>query len=462
MQRILLFTILLLSNASIWSQTPGNALSFDGTNDYVSAAALPTVFTDITNNDFTIEFWIKANGSGTQRVMHAQETGTDFTSILLNASNEVYFYVYEGSNTYSLTSDAGLTSNWTHVACVWESGTQILSMYVDGVLQVGGAGGSSSNATNNAFALGAKTDGSQVLIGDLDEFRIWDVAKSACEIQGSMNSEFDTLQGSMVVYYQFNEGVAGATNTGVINLPDMSTNYDGTLVNFALTGGSSNWIASGANITALNQSAGGVATALSDSICAGSSYNFGGQTLTATGVYYDTLLAQNGCDSVVTLDLVVTAVDITVNVAGYTLGSAQAGGAYQWLDCDNSFAPLAGETNANFNAVNNGNYAVEVTYNGCVDTSACNIIAGIGYEENNLTDLIKVYPNPTTGVIHLAKDQNIEDLIIIVRSIDGKIVYQTSSGSSSLFSFEIEGAAGVYFVEIFSDGRSAVYKICKE
>ncbi len=38
-------------------------------------------------------------------------------------------------------------------------------------------------------------------------------------------------------------------------------------------------------------------------ICNGASYNFGGQTLTNAGVYYDTLMASTGCDSAITLQL---------------------------------------------------------------------------------------------------------------------------------------------------------------
>ncbi len=46
-------------------------------------------------------------------------------------------------------------------------------------------------------------------------------------------------------------------------------------------------------------------TYLSDSICAGESYDFNGQTLTATGTAVDTLVSSIGCDSIVTMDLTV-------------------------------------------------------------------------------------------------------------------------------------------------------------
>ena len=51
---------------------------------------------------------------------------------------------------------------------------------------------------------------------------------------------------------------------------------------------------------------------------------------------------------------------------------------YQWLDCDNNYAALSGENSHVLNALNNGNYSVEITYsNGCVDTSSCYLVGNI-------------------------------------------------------------------------------------
>ena len=47
-----------------------------------------------------------------------------------------------------------------------------------------------------------------------------------------------------------------------------------------------------------------------DSIYIGSSYNFHGKLLTKDGIYYDTLVGANGCDSIVELTLTVTGVGI--------------------------------------------------------------------------------------------------------------------------------------------------------
>lgn len=45
--------------------------------------------------------------------------------------------------------------------------------------------------------------------------------------------------------------------------------------------------------------------------------------------------------------------------------------SYQWLDCNNGFAPVIDDTNRFFTASVSGNYALEVTNYTCVDTSEC-------------------------------------------------------------------------------------------
>ena len=64
-----------------------------------------------------------------------------------------------------------------------------------------------------------------------------------------------------------------------------------------------------------------------------------------------------------------------VNQFGNQLSAEQNGATYQWLDCDNNYAVINGETNQSFTALSSGNYAVEITTTNCfginVDSSTC-------------------------------------------------------------------------------------------
>src|SRR5690606_31345386 len=76
-----------------------------------------------------------------------------------------------------------------------------------------------------------------------------------------------------------------------------------------------------------------------------------------------------GCDSLVTLNLTINTVNTTITNSSPTLTANQAGANYRWLDCDNNYAVISGEVNQSYTATGNGNFAVEITLNSCVDTS---------------------------------------------------------------------------------------------
>ncbi len=98
----------------------------------------------------------------------------------------------------------------------------------------------------------------------VDEVRVWNVSRTAAEIQHYMNCELSnpTSQTGLVASYQFNQGVDGANNTALTTLTDSSaTAYTATLNNFTLNGTTSNWL-SGSSVVTGNLSL--VATLSSD------------------------------------------------------------------------------------------------------------------------------------------------------------------------------------------------------
>jgi hypothetical protein len=61
-----------------------------------------------------------------------------------------------------------------------------------------------------------------------------------------MNCELGAGQTGLLAYYKFNQGIDNANNSTVTTLTDSSGNANtGTLTNFARTGATSNWVASG-------------------------------------------------------------------------------------------------------------------------------------------------------------------------------------------------------------------------
>jgi hypothetical protein len=170
--------------------------------------------------------------------------------------------------------------------------------------------------------------------------------------------------------------------------------------------------------------------------------------------------AASGCDSLAILDLLLVDVDtsVTTNVPGIT--SNASGATYQWLDCDNNYSIILGETAQTFIATANGNYAVEITVNSCIDTSACISISNIDIAEELFLNQINIYPNPNKGSINIELG-NLSDISIKISNVNGKLIYEKDNINTSLYRFEFNQVPGVYIVEISNQKNSKHYKLVK-
>jgi len=168
-----------------------------------------------------------------------------------------------------------------------------------------------------------------------------------------------------------------------------------------------------------------------------------------------TLTNAEGCDSIVTLDLTINIVDISVLNTSLTLTANETGASYQWLDCDNNYAAISGETNQEFTATVNGSYAVEVTVNNCTDTSACQIISDVSINEETKASIV-VYPNPTNGLIQIESASSITEVKIF--NLQGALVYETNKST-----LHLEGLNdGLYLIRVTTQNGSFERKIIKK
>ncbi|MCH8555662.1 MAG: T9SS type A sorting domain-containing protein [Schleiferiaceae bacterium] len=169
------------------------------------------------------------------------------------------------------------------------------------------------------------------------------------------------------------------------------------------------------------------------------------QVYTQTGVYSDTLVNAAGCDSIVTLDLVIDTVNVGVQIQGVVLIADAVGAAYQWLDCNANDAPILGATQQSFTAPTNGSFAVAVTENNCTDTSLCVVVADFSAGES-LSGGASVFPNPNAGNFTLTLPSAVSDLTLEVYDMAGKQCYSgTEKGKSEVF-IHLDVASGVYLL----------------
>lgn len=242
---------------------PASHLNVDGTNDNV-------VIPDSPSLDFTTVYTVEAMVKLDRTIGYHQTLVSKFDDDGNNRSWMINFGEQGGGTLAVVMTPVGtwtnplswntgflpVTDTWYHVAVVFDSTlpSNQVKLYVDGALYaqttwaftltptnanvyIGGYDG-----FNNGYNAGAN---SRFLQGDIDEVRMWNVARTAEQIAGSRSCELQGNETGLVAYYKFNQGFDTANNTGITTLTDATANANnGTLTNFALNGTISNWLAS--------------------------------------------------------------------------------------------------------------------------------------------------------------------------------------------------------------------------
>jgi hypothetical protein len=75
---------------------------------------------------------------------------------------------------------------------------------------------------------------------------------------------------------------------------------------------------------------------------------------------------------------------------------------------------------------------------------------------------INVFPNPTSGKVTVVLG-NSDPAVITVRNVHGQLVYRESVANEVRLDVEIEGASGLYSIEVMTNnGQSEVFRVLKE
>ncbi len=228
----------------------GSALDIVGSGDYVTLPPSISTSSFVGGNKVTLEAWVKPNSlsPGGHAIVSNYLTPANQMQFLLSRANNYFDFfvgtgvgaVYSGLGSAAGTATAGI---WQHVAGVYD-GT-VMTTYVNGVVSTTNTASYTFANTTNSLVIGMNVS-NQNWDGELDEIRIWNVARTKCQINTYMNCEIPAGTPGLVANYHFNQGIAGAANPTVTSLIDASGNaFTGTLTGFALNGATSNWVAPG-------------------------------------------------------------------------------------------------------------------------------------------------------------------------------------------------------------------------
>lgn len=230
------FTLILLA-LSFALKAQNHALDFDGSNDYIEIPDAPA----FTSNSLTIEAWIKPDIVSGNNVISSKYNSSEqkTTWYFATENNALRFLVYEDfpSPGRGIVSNPNVLSPgiWQHVAATFDSATHDIKLYLNGIelpsLPISGYYSDINHImdTDTPVRIGAVIPGtgnlSNFFPGKMDELRIWDIARSATEIQENYNKSFYCPQPGLVAYYKFDQLTdLGIGTPGSNDIRDFSSN----------------------------------------------------------------------------------------------------------------------------------------------------------------------------------------------------------------------------------------------
>jgi len=186
----------------------GTALSFDGVDDYVSVSPA-TYFA----GDLTVEAWVYVRSYGWwSRVLdfgNGQLQDNVVLSFSDGSTGRPSFGVARGGVGQSLTAPVQVPLNqWVHLAATLTMGNSNATLYLNGVAVANGLVQPPAAVSRSKNYIGHSNWPSEPGYADavFDEVRIWNIARSAEEIQATMHQPLVGSERGLVSYFRFDEG----------------------------------------------------------------------------------------------------------------------------------------------------------------------------------------------------------------------------------------------------------------
>ena len=181
---------------------------------------------------------------------------------------------------------------------------------------------------------------------------------------------------------------------------------------------------------------------------------------TTTGTF--TVDCNNGDGIAVFIEPVEIVIDATVTLDGAVLSAAAAGLAYQWVDCDNSNAPVANATEQSFEPTEDGNYAVVISSGDCSVTSACTAVVITGTAEVQGREAFRVYPNPFTDRFTVRTDARSGTVRVQLYNADGRLVLEQAQGGAERIAVRTaQFPSGTYVLRVITDKGTQSLRLVK-
>jgi hypothetical protein len=151
--------------------------------------------------------------------------------------------------------------------------------------------------------------------------------------------------------------------------------------------------------------------------------------------------------------------DTAITQSGNLLQVNQTGAVYQWVDCNNR-GVLTGENGRTLTMNALGDYAVDVTVNGCTERSDCFNVTSLN-SADIIAPSISVYPNPTTNFLTIKRTSD-RLASFSIYDIHGKKL-KTMNSRDRFTKIEVSAlSSGLYFIEVRTSNSKETQRFIKK
>jgi hypothetical protein len=158
-----------------------------------------------------------------------------------------------------------------------------------------------------------------------------------------------------------------------------------------------------------------------------------------------------------TATITTSTIDNSTTVVTNLITANQLGASYRWLDCNNGNTVIPSETTQSYTPATNGNYAVEITLNGCTDTSSCVNMTITSINELKSTTMT-ISPNPAKDALNISSSNIIKQVSIY--NINGSLIKVIQDNTHSINVSEL--SKGMYILVIKTENRITRNRFIKE
>jgi hypothetical protein len=203
------------------------ALRTTGTASYFRTWTASTTLTP--SKTFTLEVWVKPTGAGTvyNEVDQFVESNWDYNFVEIASTGDVLIGLPGISGALSIGKVT--FGEWNHIAVRYDASNSTYTGFVNGQKAAGFLAGTRTFPPGATFLCFARNGINKVsaggwLVGDFDEIRLWNIARTDSQITSNWISKITSAQTGLVMNWHLDEGTgatiqdsSGFNNTGLVS-----------------------------------------------------------------------------------------------------------------------------------------------------------------------------------------------------------------------------------------------------